>query len=648
MQSLNEKKLRLSAAIESVERDDGVSLLKQTARGEYLALNPDHRRVLGMFTGRQTVKEILHSMLTQNQPIKIRAFYDLVLGALTKGFLFEGETEPAAPRVIGRQWNVQCSPAAIIGLTLGVMIAGVSVLAVTPFQAVSTVPEWFRVLMLVAVALSVAHALAGCALSGLGRQVYAPVLRLDYGLPFFSVDVRDAFMGGRLVEACVALQTLAAPFLMAVAAGLTDSQPALMAAWVTMIILACPFGGTPAHHLLHAIFRKEYQLPRCAERFLNTKMVAQVFKWRETLVEEKYFLCYSAYAILWLGLVYRFGAHLLEAQGNAFAEFLTRPSDPTGRMTLLVIFALLAVLVAAPLVYVIWVLARGGQRMLSPLLFNAESAMRRRGHESQRPAPAEVARFLGQTLLFSQLPPAELQKVAAAMKFVRADAGTYIIRERDLGYLLFVVHSGAVDVLKETEAGDEVRVATLAAGDVFGEIALLDQIPRTSSVCAREPATLFALAKEDFEQLLVSSLGAKAVRDAVQVCAFLRRNPLFAEWHPQPLLKMSGAFSFEKFLAGQVVIHENKPNDSFFLVKEGEFEVRIKGQKCNTLGPGDFCGEISLLRNQPATAEVTSVRGGSCLRLGKADFLELVSQDFLTGLTIESTLDTRAAHAAPA
>lgn len=648
MHALNETKLRLSAAIETVDRPDGVRLLKQTVRGEYLALDAEQQQVIALFTGRQTVQEILHALLTRERPIKLRAFYDLVLEAQTKGFLFEGETEPAGPAQPGRRWPVQCSPAAIIGLSLGVMIAGASVVAVTPFQAVVTVPEWFRVLLLVGVGLSMAHVLAGCALSGLGRQVYAPVLRLDYGLPFFSVDVRDAFMGGRLVEACVALQTLAAPFLLAVAAGLTGSQPALMGAWITMLILASPFGSTPAHNLLHALCRREHQLPRCAERFLSTKMLAQVFKWRETLHEEKYFLCYSAYAILWLGLVYRFGARLLEAQGNAFTEFLIQSSDPSGRLTLLVLFALLAVLVAAPLAYLLWVVLRGGKRWLAPFLFNAESALGRNGSAAQRPAPAEISRFLGQTLLFSQLPPAELQKVAAAMKFVRAAAGTYIIRERDVGHLLFVVHTGAVEVLKENEAGENVRVATLGPGDVFGEIALLDRIPRTSSVRSAEPATLLALAREDFEQLLLSTLGAKAVRDAVQVCAFLRRNPLFAEWHPQPLLKLSGAFSSQSFQPGDVVIHENQPNDSFYLVKEGEFEVRAKGQTCAKLGPGDFCGEISLLRNRPATAAVTSVRGGSCLRLGRADFLNLVSQNFLTGLTIESALDTRTAPEATA
>jgi CRP-like cAMP-binding protein len=59
------------------------------------------------------------------------------------------------------------------------------------------------------------------------------------------------------------------------------------------------------------------------------------------------------------------------------------------------------------------------------------------------------------------------------------------------------------------------------------------------------------------------------------------------------------------------------------------------------LQPGDFCGEISLLRNIPATADVVAAGKARCLRLTKSNFLRLVSHDFLTGLTIESAVVTR-------
>ena len=646
MNSLNEQTFRLSPALESIDLPAGVRLLKQRARGEYLALTPEQQRVLARFDGRRTVQEILHELLTGQQPVRLRAFYDLVLNARDKGFLFAGETESAAPEreLRGRRWGVRCNAATILGLSLAALLAGAVAFARLPVPAVETAAGLLGVLALTALGLSLANLLAGCALSGLGREIYRPRVRWDRGLPFFSVDVRDAFMAGRRGETCVALATLAGPFLLALVAGVTGSGAVLLGAWATLLILASPFGSTPAHHLVHAWLRKEYELPRCAEQFLSTRMVGQLLRWREPLHEERYFIGYSTYAILWLGLVYRLGARLLEAEGDALVNLLLRSADPAGRLASLVIFSGLALLAAAPLAYALWVLGRAGWRGIVPVLFNAEAAMHRSGAAAERPQPAEVERFLGGTLLFSQLPPGELHAVAAAMRFVRATAGTCIIRERDVGRSLFVVRTGTVAVLKENEAGQNVRVATLGPGEAFGEIALLDRVRRTSTVRSLEDTTLFALDKPDFERLLLSSLGAKTVRDTVQICAFLRRNPLFAEWPSQPLLELSGAFAVEPFAAGAVVLREQQPNDSFYLVKEGRFAVRAHGQPLATLGPGDFFGEISLLRGQPTIAEVACVGGGVCLRLERADFLTLLSQGLVTGLVIERTGDARAAR----
>ena len=69
--------------------------------------------------------------------------------------------------------------------------------------------------------------------------------------------------------------------------------------------------------------------------------------------------------------------------------------------------------------------------------------------------------------------------------------------------------------------------------------------------------------------------------------------------------------------------------------------MRKNGKQLATLGPGDFCGEISLLQGTPASADVAALRQGRCLKLGKEHFLKLVSQDFLTGMAIERTLDRR-------
>ncbi|MBI5801155.1 MAG: cyclic nucleotide-binding domain-containing protein [Verrucomicrobia bacterium] len=630
--SLNDQKLRLSRSLERKDLPDGTRLLKQTNCGEYLALNAQQEAILAEFDGQQTVQEVLQGLLHAEGHPKIRAFYDLVLAAREKGFLHEGESEPISRQAKGRRWNVRCTPTGALALALCLIGAGASAVAVSEVSLIPTAPGWFLTLLSVSLGLSLANVLAGAVLSGLGREVYRPEVRLDLVLPFFSVDTRDALMGGRRVEALAALQMLAAPFGVALVGWTLDSTPVFLAGYVTALLLASPFGGSPAHALLHALFRKQHELPRCADTFLNQKFLAQLFNWKESLTEERYFIMHSTWALVWLGAVFRFASELMARQASVNNNVLFEPGAQT-------VIYLLMLVVAAPLAYLLWLVMKAAHRLLAPSLFSTEGKLNFDG--GQRPGPDETVKFLSSTLLFSQLSEAELRPVAEAMEFFTVKPGARIIRERDRGDLMFVLYRGRVEVQKEDEAGSLRPVAQLGRGEVFGEIALLQQVPRTSSVVALDATELFALKKEDFDRLLLSTLGAKKIQEVVQVCAFLRRNSIFADWPPHALMKVAGQFTFQDCAAGAEVLSEGRHNESFYIVYEGEFGVRKAGAQVATLGPGDFCGEISLLQGTAASANVAALRNSRCLKLGKDSFLQLVSRDFLTGMAIERTSDKR-------
>lgn len=78
--------------------------------------------------------------------------------------------------------------------------------------------------------------------------------------------------------------------------------------------------------------------------------------------------------------------------------------------------------------------------------------------------------------------------------------GTHIIREGEAGKGLYLILGGAVDVWK-TDGDEKVMLATLGAGDVFGEIALVLEQETTASVTAAEKSTVLFLSREVFEKL---------------------------------------------------------------------------------------------------------------------------------------------------
>jgi len=647
MQSLNDFKLRLLDSVESRVLADGTRLIKQTQRAEYLALNPDEQRILDCFTGRLTVQEVLHSLLVAGGRPKIRAFYDLILTALDKGFLVaEGMGAPTAgPR--GHAWRFSLNATFAVGLSVLFITAGIVAFAATPFALPQAGSAWLVALVAFSIALSLANAGGGAVLAGFGRQIYLPQIRWNFGMPYFSLDARDAFMGGRRCETLVALQRLAIPFLGIVVGWSVESAGVILGSCAGILAQSCPFGRSAAHDLIYALFRKQHQVPPAAAKFLNTKVITQIFDWKEQLQEEKYFLLYCAYAVGWLGVVLHCATRLLQAYSRDWITTVMAAPNLANWLPMLVV-GLFLVILATPLAYLTWLVSRGLGRLAARRFCKAESAVTRTTGEGARLDGETLASFLGQTLLFGQLAPPERRAVATAMKSITVKPGTVIIRERDYGDALFLLYDGAVEVLKETEAGDSEVVAQLGPGDVFGEIALLERGPRSSTVRCRTACHLLALEKHDFDRLLLSTLGAETIKSTVQIGNFLKRNALFADWHPQALLKLSREFKLQSVEKDEQIIHEKQPNDSFFLVYEGEFEVRKGGQRHAVLRAGEFCGEISLLRDGPATADVVALRRGRCLKLNKEQFLKLVSQSFLTGYAIESTFAARLGNARPA
>ncbi len=72
--------------------------------------------------------------------------------------------------------------------------------------------------------------------------------------------------------------------------------------------------------------------------------------------------------------------------------------------------------------------------------------------------------------------------------------GEIIFREGDPGQVMYMVQFGQVQVTKKTATG-ELTLATLSAGDLFGEMALFDRLPRSATAVARGEARVLSIDK---------------------------------------------------------------------------------------------------------------------------------------------------------
>jgi MFS family permease len=113
--------------------------------------------------------------------------------------------------------------------------------------------------------------------------------------------------------------------------------------------------------------------------------------------------------------------------------------------------------------------------------------------------------LLEQLGIFASANRAVLERLAAACTPVRAHAGDAVVTEGDEPDALYVIVSGRVDVKARGEAGVEQHIRVMEPGTYFGEIGLLERIPRTATVTALEEVELYRIEGDAFLDALTTA-----------------------------------------------------------------------------------------------------------------------------------------------
>jgi CRP-like cAMP-binding protein len=106
--------------------------------------------------------------------------------------------------------------------------------------------------------------------------------------------------------------------------------------------------------------------------------------------------------------------------------------------------------------------------------------------------------------LFAGLPNEDLERLSASTEPLALDAGAVLIEEGAAGDAAYVVIDGEFEVVKKSGTQDIV-IAVREGGEVFGEMALLDQAPRTATVRATRDSHVLKIRGDAFHEMLAHS-----------------------------------------------------------------------------------------------------------------------------------------------
>ena len=111
------------------------------------------------------------------------------------------------------------------------------------------------------------------------------------------------------------------------------------------------------------------------------------------------------------------------------------------------------------------------------------------------------------------------------------------------------------------------------------------------------------------------------------VIEMLQKTPLWSGLTKQDLKLVVKLSKERKFESGHAIVSKGEAGIGFYLILEGSVEVRSDGKTLSKLGPGQFFGEMSILDNQPRSADVVTVETSRVLFLSAWSFKTMIADN---------------------
>jgi CRP-like cAMP-binding protein len=620
---LTAKSWQLASQLERTKPFGGVLIVKNVPERTYLAITPRQWQVLSRFSESRTVPQVLETVINDRICPELGEFYELILKAVKARVIVQpGQTVVSVPAI---NWVVALKPARLSAVLWLLFVAGLGCTVALRPALPTTVVDFTASIGILLVSGIAGAALSASLLRGAGGEVYS--------FRRWFVGISDSRMLAPSEQRLVALAPIAV--LAATTGFLTWNHPewSLFPLAGLLVLLRPIFGGrvnqmirtSSSKRLSDAEFNFVFPPNRTPRS--RWKLLCEGLRNATTWVE-------IVYGVLWtLALGYFFGV-LTDVPPWEIAFWKTQ-----GPRLGIAVVGSLAVLAAIYLISEFYLFAtdralahRNSLRLWYKRIFG-------RGgipiDESAR------LRAVLRSPLLRMLPPPGQRSVAKVLRPQRFgpwkvlhDAGAPVTQ-------VSVILSGKVGVYRKLRSGRRVLIQVLCEDEVVGLHSVADREYPDFLYRTLTPVLLLQMDRAVADELVVSQLPAIAVTSQVQKLPFLARIKLCENWHIQAIQRCAELSRIVNYKDNDVILQNGFYSDSFFIMFEGEAKISNRGKVRGAIRGGDFFGEIGLLQNSNATAQVTAGPGTRCLCIPRREFLRFVSHNYTVALELERVSSDR-------
>jgi cGMP-dependent protein kinase len=230
---------------------------------------------------------------------------------------------------------------------------------------------------------------------------------------------------------------------------------------------------------------------------------------------------------------------------------------------------------------------------------------------------------------FNDLQEEDYEAIIPNMFFCQAKAGEYVFKQNDAATCFFIILEGECEV----EINNNSK-RNLEKGDMFGELALLYNAPRSASIKAIADTSFWALDRYSF-RAVVDKISSQNCESNLN---FLNKIKFFDAFSQQQKNDLTSYVIIEKYLPEQAIVNKGDAANSYYVIKEGTVECWDDDKFIRDLHEGDAFGEQALYQSSTRALSVKAKTKTTCLVLSRDTLTKVLGADIETIINKNSCL----------